>query len=226
MDDGFNEYENVSNHQKSTISKVWDEMTKLKCENKDELKAQCNHCKSIFSTKSSSRTSHLRRCLNSCLKKINKDITQYTIATQPSLGGGSSIKTYKFDADKCHRVVSTFLVCGKQSFKTVEELRFRYMMSVDSPNFKNISRQTTTMDVLKYYAQERDHVKEDHNGLSPPFFNSFPRNFIRHDEMTSYEPSNMYNFLNQVATGVKQSNYLPHRFYSCKPNTRLPSNNF
>ncbi|KAK5825499.1 hypothetical protein PVK06_020338 [Gossypium arboreum] len=136
-------------------------MTKLKCENKDELKAQCNHCKSIFSTKSSSRTSHLRRCLNSCLKKINKDITQYTIATQPSLGGGSSIKTYKFDADKCHRVVSTFLVCGKQSFKTVEELRFRYMMSVDSPNFKNISRQTTTMDFLKCYAQERDHVKEE-----------------------------------------------------------------
>ncbi|MFQ6649603.1 hypothetical protein Gotur_022504 [Gossypium turneri] len=77
VDDGFNEYESVSKCQKSTTSKVWDEMTKLECENKDELKAQCNH---------------------------RKNITQFTITTQPSLGGGSSIKTYKFDADECCRI--------------------------------------------------------------------------------------------------------------------------
>ncbi|MFQ6649604.1 hypothetical protein Gotur_022504 [Gossypium turneri] len=110
VDDGFNEYESVSKCQKSTTSKVWDEMTKLECENKDELKAQCNHRKSIFSAKSSSETFHLRRHLNSCLKKFNKDITQFTITTQPSLGGGSSIKTYKFDADECCRIVSIFFV--------------------------------------------------------------------------------------------------------------------
>ncbi|MBA0851000.1 hypothetical protein Goshw_011171 [Gossypium schwendimanii] len=33
-------------------------------------------------------------------------------------------------------------------------------MCVISPNFKNISRQTTTRDVLIYYAKEKDHVKE------------------------------------------------------------------
>ncbi|XP_016665500.1 uncharacterized protein [Gossypium hirsutum] len=43
MDDGFNEYESAAKRQKSTTSKVWDEMTKLECENKNELKAQCNH---------------------------------------------------------------------------------------------------------------------------------------------------------------------------------------
>ncbi|MBA0750892.1 hypothetical protein Gogos_002271 [Gossypium gossypioides] len=136
-------------------------MTNFKCENKDELKAQCNHCKSIFFIKSYSETSHLRRYLNSCLKKINKGITQYTIAIQPSLGGGSSIKTYKFDADECRRVVSTFLVYGKHSFRTVEELTFRYIMSVASLNFKNIIRQTVIKDVLMYYAKKRDHVKEE-----------------------------------------------------------------
>ncbi|KAK8260422.1 hypothetical protein V6Z12_D13G120000 [Gossypium hirsutum] len=123
---------------------MWDEMTKLKCENKDELKAQCNHCKSIFFAKSSSGTSHLRRHLNNCLKKVNKDINQYTIATQPSL-----------------EVVSTFLVCGKHSFRIVEKLRFRSMMSIASPNFKNTSRYTAARDVLMYYAKERDHVKEE-----------------------------------------------------------------
>ncbi|KAK8277856.1 hypothetical protein V6Z12_D09G000900 [Gossypium hirsutum] len=143
------------------MSKVWDEMTKLECENKNELKAQCNHCKTIFSAKSSSRTSHLRRHLNSCLKKVNKDITQYTIATQPSPEGVPSIKNYKFDPDECRRAISTFIVCGKYSFRTVEEPGFRYMMRIASPNFKNISRHTAARDVLMYYAKERDRVKEE-----------------------------------------------------------------
>ncbi|MFQ6626411.1 hypothetical protein Gotur_005548 [Gossypium turneri] len=91
VDDGFNEYENVSKRQKPTTSKVWGEITKLECENKNELKAQCNHCKR----------------------------------------GDSSIKTYKFDANECHRPVSTFLVCSKHSFRIVEELGFV------SSNFKN-----------------------------------------------------------------------------------------
>ncbi|TYG65856.1 hypothetical protein ES288_D06G220600v1 [Gossypium darwinii] len=161
VDDGFNEYESVVKRQKSTTSKVWDEMTKLECENKNELKVQCNHCKTIFSAKSSSETSHLRRHLNSCLKKVNKDIAQYIIATQPSPEGVPSIKNYKFDADECRQAISTFLVCGKHSFGTVEEPGFRYMMRIVSPNFKNISRQTAIRDVLKYYAKERDHVKEE-----------------------------------------------------------------
>ncbi|TYG60961.1 hypothetical protein ES288_D07G109700v1 [Gossypium darwinii] len=44
VDDGFNEYESAVKRQKSTTSKVWDEMTKLECKNKNELKAQCNRC--------------------------------------------------------------------------------------------------------------------------------------------------------------------------------------
>ncbi|KAK8288672.1 hypothetical protein V6Z12_D07G140600 [Gossypium hirsutum] len=150
VDDGFNEYESAIKRQKSTTSK-----------NKNELKAQCNHCKTIFSAKSSSGTSHLRRHLNSCLKKVNKDITQYTIGIQPSPEGVPSIKNYKFDADECHKAISTFLVCGKHSFRIVEEPGFRYMMRIASPNFKNISRYTAARDVLMYYAKERDRVKEE-----------------------------------------------------------------
>ncbi|TYJ42150.1 hypothetical protein E1A91_A03G068800v1 [Gossypium mustelinum] len=147
VDDGFNEYESAAKRQKSTTSKVWDEMTKLEYENKNELKAQCNYCKTIFSAKSSSGTSHLRRHLNS--------------STQPSLGGVPFIKNYKFDADECRQAVSTFLVCGKHSFRTVEEPGFRHMMRIASPNFKNISRYTAARDVLMYYAKERDRVKEE-----------------------------------------------------------------
>ncbi|KAG8496787.1 hypothetical protein CXB51_007974 [Gossypium anomalum] len=137
VDDGFNEYESALKRQKSTTSKT------------------------IFSAKSSSGTSHLRHHLNSCLKKVNKDITQYTIVTQPSLGGVLSIKNDKFDADEYRKAISTFLVCGKHSFRTVEEPGFRYMMSIASLNFKNISRHTAARDVLMYYAKERDRVKEE-----------------------------------------------------------------
>ncbi|KAK8279060.1 hypothetical protein V6Z12_D09G086100 [Gossypium hirsutum] len=135
VDDGFNEYESALKRQKSTTLKVWDEMTKLECENKNKLKAQCNHYKTIFSAKSSSGTSHLRRHLNSCLKK--------------------------FDADECRQAISTFIVCGKHSFRKVEEPGFRYMMRIASPNFNNISRHIAARDVLMYYAKERDHVKEE-----------------------------------------------------------------
>ncbi|MFQ6667359.1 hypothetical protein Gotur_033412 [Gossypium turneri] len=99
VDDGFNEYESALKRQKSTTLKVWDEMTKLECENKNELKAQCNHCKR----------------------------------------GGPSIKNYKFGADECRRAVSTFLVCGKHSFKTIEEPRFRYMMRIYVKKSKSTS---------------------------------------------------------------------------------------
>ncbi|TYG53201.1 hypothetical protein ES288_D09G090400v1 [Gossypium darwinii] len=132
VDDGFNEYESALKRQKSTTLKVWDEMTKLECENKNKLKAQCNHCKTIFSAKSSSGTSHLRRHLNSCI--------------QPSPKGVPSIKNYKFDADECRQAISTFIV---------------YMMRIASPNFKNISRHIAARDGLMYYAKERDHVKEE-----------------------------------------------------------------
>ncbi|KAK8313662.1 hypothetical protein V6Z12_D01G122400 [Gossypium hirsutum] len=123
VDDGFNEYESALKRQKSITSKVWDEMTKLECENKNELKAQCNHCKTIFFAKSSSRTSHLRRHLNSCLNK--------------------------FDADECRQAISTFLVCGKHSFRTVEEPGFRYMMKIASLNFKNIKRDRVKEELAK-----------------------------------------------------------------------------
>ncbi|MFQ6671487.1 hypothetical protein Gotur_036020 [Gossypium turneri] len=51
VDDGFNEYASALKRQKSTTSKVWDEMTKLECENNDKLKAQCNPYMSIFPAK-------------------------------------------------------------------------------------------------------------------------------------------------------------------------------
>ncbi|OMO68972.1 putative Zinc finger, BED-type, partial [Corchorus olitorius] len=44
VEDGFNDYKSSSKRPKTT-SKVWNEMTKLKSNDKDNLKAQCNHCK-------------------------------------------------------------------------------------------------------------------------------------------------------------------------------------
>ncbi|OMO88754.1 putative Zinc finger, BED-type [Corchorus olitorius] len=160
VEDGFNEYESSSKKPRTT-SKVWNEMTKLETNDKDQLQAQCNHCKTVLSAKSTSGTSHLRRHLEGCSKRHNHDIKQYTIATPSPLGSTSAIKTYKFDKEECRKAVSTFLVCGKHSFMTVEESGFRYMMSVVSPNYKNISRQTATRDVMSFYAKERDAVQNE-----------------------------------------------------------------
>ncbi|OMO53081.1 putative Zinc finger, BED-type [Corchorus olitorius] len=136
-------------------------MTKLECEDKALLKAQCNHCKTILCAKSSSGTSHLKHHLEGCILRHNKSIKQYSIATQPTLGGGSVIKNYKYDQEECRRAVLIFLACGKHSFKTVEEPGFRYLMSVASGSYNNISRHTASRDVLNYYAKERELVKEE-----------------------------------------------------------------
>ncbi|MBA0782902.1 hypothetical protein Gotri_000714 [Gossypium trilobum] len=63
-----------------------------------------------------------------CVSKCQK-FTTSKVTTQPSLGVGSSIKTYKFDVDECRRVVSIFFCC-KHSFRTIKESGFRYMMSI------------------------------------------------------------------------------------------------
>ncbi|KAG8480950.1 hypothetical protein CXB51_025646 [Gossypium anomalum] len=143
VDDGFNEYESALKCQKSTTSKVWDKMTNIECENKYELKAQYNHYKTIFSAKSSSGTSHLRRHLNSCLKKINKDITQYTIATQPSLGGVPSTKTTSL---MLMSVVKLFLLFLTKKLRQDVCVRWNstYLMLESSLYYK---------DVLDYWGQ-------------------------------------------------------------------------
>ncbi|OMO93686.1 putative Zinc finger, BED-type [Corchorus olitorius] len=124
---GFNEYESSSKRPRTT-SKVWNEMTKLETNDKDQLKAQCNHCKTVLSAKSSSGTSHLRRHLESCSKRHNHDIKQYTIATPSPLGSTTAIKTYKFDQEECRKAVSSFLVCGPYTVLTpmVKEMQEKF----------------------------------------------------------------------------------------------------
>ena len=50
----------------------------------------------------------------------------------------TSVKIHKFDHEESRKSLITFLVAGKHPFTIVEEPAFRYFMSVNCSEFKNI----------------------------------------------------------------------------------------
>ena len=121
------------------------------------IKAKCKYCGGLFAGESESGTSHLLRHIKSCLKRPNQDIRQYSLKTEVN----SIVKVHKFDLEESWRSLITYLVCGKVPFSMVENPSFRYFMSVNCPQFRNISRHTARRDLFTYYTKERELVKEE-----------------------------------------------------------------
>ncbi|WRX22312.1 zinc finger protein [Theobroma cacao] len=67
-------YESSSKRPKTT-SKVWDVFEKLPAQQGDS-KAICKLCRRIYTAKTTSGTSHLRRHIEACLKRGNHDLDQ------------------------------------------------------------------------------------------------------------------------------------------------------
>ncbi|KAI3681032.1 hypothetical protein L6452_35814 [Arctium lappa] len=55
------------------------------------IKATCNHCKGTFNANSSSGTSHLKRHIEKCPKRMNHDIKKICISSSPSSGDTSNM---------------------------------------------------------------------------------------------------------------------------------------
>ena len=63
--------------------------------------------------------------------------------------------------NKCHKSLITFLVVRKHPFSIVEESAFRYFMSVNYLEFKNLSRYIMRRDLFSYYVKERALIQEE-----------------------------------------------------------------
>ncbi|KAL8130395.1 hypothetical protein V2J09_019550 [Rumex salicifolius] len=130
-DNGFLECESSSNRKKRSVA--WDHFEKLPCENKDAGKAKCRHCDMVLSATPKSGTSHLRRHVERCPKRIVLDIRPISIESASE---------------------------GAYPFSLVEKRGFRQMMSNAFPQFTPFSRSAVRKELFSIYAKEKESVKD------------------------------------------------------------------
>lgn len=137
-------------------SVVWQHMAREILKD-GSIQAICNHCKMIFTANNSSGTSHLKRHVDKCPKRINHDIRNFCISSNPSSGGISnmSLKNPNINFEEVRRAICIYVVSGAHSFATCEEPGFKYMVSTMCPQFNTISRHTLRRDTLRYYDDEK-----------------------------------------------------------------------
>ncbi|WVZ97008.1 hypothetical protein U9M48_042575 [Paspalum notatum var. saurae] len=147
--------------QRASTSEVWNDFDKIyKMINGVNVrwKARCHHCKGLLSAHSSSGTSYLSRHRDGCLKKLGKAaMTQSHISFNPD--GTPKFWEYKPDvarSEMCRLISRLDLpICIAESAAFEE-----YIRKAHNPRFTSVSRQTTTRDITKYFADHRAKLAE------------------------------------------------------------------
>ena len=104
-------------------------------------------------------TSHLKRHVDRCPKKMHCDIKQYMLSADTSADGSTILTKYKYDEAQIRRLVLTYLVEDSRPFDTIEKRGFRMMAKRFNPQFKAFRRHTTKRELFKMYVKERENVK-------------------------------------------------------------------
>lgn len=168
------EYENSSKRSK-TVSKVWDYFEKLPAHSGNS-KAICKLCRRVYTAKTTSGTSHLRRHVEACLKKGNHGADLVTIASsfkrassdadQPTISHDTvtdaimSSKNIDLDIDEVRRAIAMMIVVDRQPFGMVEDTGFRNLMAVAYPEFQAVSEENIKKDVMNLYSKEKENIRE------------------------------------------------------------------
>ncbi|XWS13096.1 hypothetical protein CRYUN_Cryun36dG0008300 [Craigia yunnanensis] len=167
-------YESSSKRPKTT-SKVWDVFEKLPAQQGDS-KAICKLCRKIYTAKTTSGTSHLRRHIEACVKRgnhdldhrsveacfkpVNRDADRLTISHDTLIASTTSLKNYKLDVDEIRRAIAMMIIVDEQPFQVVEDAGFRRLLSAACPEFPVLSRKSIKRDLISIYAKERENIRE------------------------------------------------------------------
>uniref|UniRef100_A0A803L9D7 BED-type domain-containing protein n=1 Tax=Chenopodium quinoa TaxID=63459 RepID=A0A803L9D7_CHEQI len=99
MDFGFSEFEGSGPSVKlgKRVSKVWHEYDLFPSPNMNDAKAKCKHCKMVLSAASKNGTSHLKRHLDKCPRRVTLtgNIEQYFLSNEKLIEGNSLDKIPK-----------------------------------------------------------------------------------------------------------------------------------
>ena len=96
-------------------------MKKLKVLHRLKIKLKCKHCAIVLGANSRHGTSHLKRHLDRCPKKMHHDIKQYMLSADTSADGSTILTKYKYDEVQSRKLMLTYLVEDLRPFETVEK---------------------------------------------------------------------------------------------------------
>ena len=122
--------------------------------------AQCNHCDSKLSAKSTNGTSHLLRHIESKHKIEQATMNNFCLKSETNDDGTAALKNGRFDAQVARNSVSIYLVSGAHPFTIVEEDGFRTMMSACCPQFKSIGRHTIKREIMAMFLSQKKELMD------------------------------------------------------------------
>ncbi|XP_022761456.1 zinc finger BED domain-containing protein RICESLEEPER 2-like isoform X2 [Durio zibethinus] len=167
-------YESSSKRPKTT-SKVWDVFEKLPAQQGDS-KAICKLCRRIYTAKTTSGTSHLRRHIEACVKRgnhdldhrsieacfkpVNRDANRLTLSHDTLIAATTSLKSYKLDVDEIRQAIAMMIIVDEQPFRMVEDAGFRRLLSAACPEFPVLTTKSIKSDIISIYVKERENIRE------------------------------------------------------------------
>ncbi|XP_074277565.1 zinc finger BED domain-containing protein RICESLEEPER 2-like [Silene latifolia] len=170
------------------ISKVWQEYELFPAPNMNDAKAKCKHCGLVLSAASKNGTSHLKRHLDKCPKRVammgeqffnpenfvddsnldevpkflsgNSNMKPLPVRRETLVGCSNLTQNGQVHQDELQRYISVCIIKGAHPFSFVEESGFKSMMSKACPQFKPFSRDVVRRELFSMYVKERDNIKE------------------------------------------------------------------
>ncbi|KAG2536922.1 hypothetical protein PVAP13_9NG234446, partial [Panicum virgatum] len=142
-------------------SNVWDEYEKIyKVVDGKRIRfqAKCLHCGKIYATLSTFGTGTLKRHIKSCFVRKQKSRSSQSLL-QFNADGSVGHWDYSPEVARtqlCHLIARLDLPLGFGDSKAFED----YIKIAHNPRFAIISRQTTTRDLVKYYADRHSKIIE------------------------------------------------------------------
>ncbi|KAL2898298.1 Zinc finger BED domain-containing protein RICESLEEPER 2, partial [Bienertia sinuspersici] len=153
-------------HKRPRTSIVWSELEAPALVG-GKWKTKCKYCKKLLSVAKSGTTSHLKRHLETCVRKKITMKQQNMInflpsnsnAGNPNSGFVSALHNGSLDMLSMREGIANWIVMHEKPFSVVEEEGFNMMLKRGIPQWTSVSRRTIKADSFKVYEAEKKKLK-------------------------------------------------------------------
>ena len=145
---------------RSSTSGVWehfDRTTKQDAAGNEVPYAICKICRHELSARSTGGTGHLLRHATRCRTKQGLAMRQTQLQYNPD----GTVSSWDYDPQVARQSLCRLIASEDLPLGFGESSSFQnYIKTAHNPRFTSVSRQTTTRDLVKYYNERRNKIKE------------------------------------------------------------------